>query len=1244
MKRSTDDVYFDRDIYPEYQRKMVVDTWLYGRSQTSTTAENLFNVDASDGFWNNFLGGGVVVGDILGWAWRNTVGRLGDYDFTSGGQNHNFKTTARKMTISRLRQSLEQLYVGNLVVYGDPSIKPHDFISIHDEITNMNGPATARDIVHTLSFETGFVTTITPDAIVDPISDVESKRKTVANCAAAIGYMAHIQTLKNLWNSELVQTIATFVSEFSTQKFLEFRRKYATTLNQKFNARYRYLSRVNQVDGMAQARIRNLDKKIASVEEEITKLRRDNYKAEEIGGYFEKIQNKRADIDKLKIDLKQAETDRFSKYATEHQRIQQEIKYIEQEHRALLSQVHLDPKYKFAADKKYAELLATKQQLNDLLLDYANGVFEGTEIQRIEAEIKAAKKDLYKLSKQIPDELREYHNELKKQGKKMTPAEIRVYRDKQIKAAAEIKQKQEKIKLLNQSKQRAEAARDSVKAGKYTPFKNFLAKRFKAISEQAAVWEKNLEALELAKVTFIHEFYSATNTKYNEKYKELTNLFDSLESKDKFISDKATLDLLDNYLKDPASDPAIVKELNDNWAKIDTIRTDAQNASKSLDTLTKDSAEIQNMLAEYSKTGNISPIQPSSIEITQSAYLSDYEKISTELDDLRKIPRATRTQDQINRINVLQGKMDDLKLAYEAKIGKPFNVTDAKAALDKLQKTLSPEDFARAEKEIEAFRLQITMFESELRHGDPAAVNKMIAKLLKEKYFANQTQIVKLKDTILNLANYNKWDFIQSLEKLPPDIKEKIFASLKGKFDDADKVVKAIEQILQDESDIYKALQRLEASEESISVFNQMTKEYGALRVVFQKYNLIDNLGAFEKIIYAIFKTMSTALKIINVLVETIGKIPIIGRIFKFLGSTTVGAIMFMFEMGGIDAKAFLDNYKTLQITPLSKNGIAFIPFMGGSMGTIVGTPNFKRKGPLFEFITPYFSSDENVASNHPIAHFTGSFVQILLMTDFSKAVDTVNQNIGVQYPASGYKTGATASVMNSFFTRQPIKSYHQLLGPKYPGQSNDTRSAEEKKDDIDMLKVKVLPFKHAWNPNGYTQNALDPLIYVPDSDYYQFKQNNFFISRFEKLDTEDITNAETINLSLGKRTEAVTCIRINESKDKERDAPLIHPYANAILLDIINFCYMQLSYKDKLDRNDFLNKVSNDYITYSSGYKFNGQNVYTSSGFGFTLIPHGESVQNIKIKLNEYKRKSILDYQEQDSKFTINVLIPRDL
>ena len=87
------------------------------------------------------------------------------------------------------------------------------------------------------------------------------------------------------------------------------------------------------------------------------------------------------------------------------------------------------------------------------------------------------------------------------------------------------------------------------------------------------------------------------------------------------------------------------------------------------------------------------------------------------------------------------------------------------------------------------------------------------------------------------------------------------------------------------------------------------------------------------------------------------------------------------------------------------------------------------------------------------------------------------------------------------------------------------------------------------------------------------------------------------------------------------------------------------LSYKITADHNTYINKVSNDYITLASCYLFGTDKIYAGSGFGFTLIPHGESVTNLEQVLIVMKQNQELDFASYDvngdKAFMINVNIP---
>ncbi|HDR7632484.1 TPA: nuclease [Bacillus mycoides] len=67
---------------------------------------------------------------------------------------------------STLRDSMKDMYKGNLLVLGDPTAKPHDMMYINDEINDLQGNALIKSVTHHFSMETGFITSIEPDLLV----------------------------------------------------------------------------------------------------------------------------------------------------------------------------------------------------------------------------------------------------------------------------------------------------------------------------------------------------------------------------------------------------------------------------------------------------------------------------------------------------------------------------------------------------------------------------------------------------------------------------------------------------------------------------------------------------------------------------------------------------------------------------------------------------------------------------------------------------------------------------------------------------------------------------------------------------------------------------------------------------------------------------------------------------------------------------------------------------------------------
>jgi len=58
------------------------------------------------------------------------------------------------------------MYQGTLTIIGDPSIKPWHIIHLYDDVNQMWGPIEVEQVVHSFNPQTGFTTTITPNAVI----------------------------------------------------------------------------------------------------------------------------------------------------------------------------------------------------------------------------------------------------------------------------------------------------------------------------------------------------------------------------------------------------------------------------------------------------------------------------------------------------------------------------------------------------------------------------------------------------------------------------------------------------------------------------------------------------------------------------------------------------------------------------------------------------------------------------------------------------------------------------------------------------------------------------------------------------------------------------------------------------------------------------------------------------------------------------------------------------------------------
>lgn len=87
-------------------------------------------------------------------------GLLNAIGFAKAGEER-----AMQVARSHVRDSFREMYQGFIVVLGDPAIKPYDLVHISDLQTEMFGTVSVGKVVHEMSLETGFITSIKPDLV-----------------------------------------------------------------------------------------------------------------------------------------------------------------------------------------------------------------------------------------------------------------------------------------------------------------------------------------------------------------------------------------------------------------------------------------------------------------------------------------------------------------------------------------------------------------------------------------------------------------------------------------------------------------------------------------------------------------------------------------------------------------------------------------------------------------------------------------------------------------------------------------------------------------------------------------------------------------------------------------------------------------------------------------------------------------------------------------------------------------------
>jgi hypothetical protein len=139
-------VHFDKAISPERQVEKVVETGL---------------------LWDNAVGSGLFgfLQPLL-----HPLETLRAYSKTVTGSSD--QLSARRIALWHLKQSLQNIYMGEIIIIGDADIRPYDLLYIADVYERMYGMVEVQQVTHHFTPETGFITSIVPNAIVtinDPV-------------------------------------------------------------------------------------------------------------------------------------------------------------------------------------------------------------------------------------------------------------------------------------------------------------------------------------------------------------------------------------------------------------------------------------------------------------------------------------------------------------------------------------------------------------------------------------------------------------------------------------------------------------------------------------------------------------------------------------------------------------------------------------------------------------------------------------------------------------------------------------------------------------------------------------------------------------------------------------------------------------------------------------------------------------------------------------------------------------------
>lgn len=137
---------------------------------------------------------------------------------------------AWRMTASTLKNTIKDMYQGELIVMGDPSVKPYDRILLTDIYQEMQGAAWVEAVVHSFNAQTGYTTSIFADCINEIDDRYEQQNDMLARSACATAAAAYLTPV--IFNQVIFRKNMKYVNSFLMDKIVKGGFKVADILDE----------------------------------------------------------------------------------------------------------------------------------------------------------------------------------------------------------------------------------------------------------------------------------------------------------------------------------------------------------------------------------------------------------------------------------------------------------------------------------------------------------------------------------------------------------------------------------------------------------------------------------------------------------------------------------------------------------------------------------------------------------------------------------------------------------------------------------------------------------------------------------------------------------------------------------------------------------------------------------------------------------------------------------------------------